>query len=126
MASDAAHCSCSETDEPLAERLFIGSSGRPYRGDHAPADDSLLLIRPLADCPALRPWRALHRAAAPGAVLPLVLHLHGGAFIGGALPQAAPRVAHLLADAGAVVVSLDYPLAPGHPFPQPAKPATRR
>ncbi|MDB5930346.1 MAG: Alpha/beta hydrolase fold-3 [Polaromonas sp.] len=47
---------------------------------------------------------------------PLVLHLHGGAFVGGSLAQGA-CVAGLLAGAGAVVMSLDYPLAPLHPFP---------
>lgn len=48
---------------------------------------------------------------------PLVLHLHGGAFVGGSL-ESGRTVATLLADAGAVVVSADYPHAPMHPFPQ--------
>lgn len=47
---------------------------------------------------------------------PLVLHLHGGAFTGGTLDCGA-MVASLLAQAGAVVVSIDYPLALNHPFP---------
>jgi acetyl esterase len=51
----------------------------------------------------------------PGA--PVVLHLHGGAFVDGALDNGR-AVASLLADAGAVVVSVEYPLAPRHPFPQ--------
>jgi acetyl esterase/lipase len=50
-------------------------------------------------------------------VAPLVLHFHGGAFSGGSLDSGA-CVAGLLAGAGAVVMSLDYPLAPAHPFPQ--------
>jgi acetyl esterase len=48
--------------------------------------------------------------------LALVLHLHGGAFVGGGLDQGAV-VASLLAQAGAVVLSIAYPLAPEHPFP---------
>jgi acetyl esterase/lipase len=48
----------------------------------------------------------------------LILHFHGGAFVGGDL-ESGSLVARLLADAGSVVVSLDYPLAPAHPFPQP-------
>jgi acetyl esterase/lipase len=48
---------------------------------------------------------------------PLVLHFHGGAFVTGSL-EAGRRVSMLLAEAGAVVVSADYPLAPAHPFPQ--------
>lgn len=51
------------------------------------------------------------------ALTPLVLHFHAGAFVAGSLDQGA-RIAGLLADAGAVVVSVDYPLAPAHPFPQ--------
>jgi acetyl esterase/lipase len=52
----------------------------------------------------------------------LVLHLHGGAFTDG-VPACGCTVARLLADAGATVVSLDYPLAPEHPFPAPAEAA---
>lgn len=48
--------------------------------------------------------------------MPLVLHLHGGRFVGGDAASG-DRVAGWLAAAGAVVVSLDYPLAPAHPFP---------
>ena len=54
------------------------------------------------------------RAAAAS---PLVLHFHAGAFVGGSL-EGGSCVARLLAEAGAVVMSLDYPLAPVHPFPQ--------
>ena len=46
-----------------------------------------------------------------------VLHLHGGAFVGGSLDSGAV-VARLLASQAATVVALDYPLAPAHPFPQ--------
>lgn len=49
-------------------------------------------------------------------VAPLVVHFHAGAFVGGSL-EGGSCVAGLLADAGAVVMSLDYPLAPEHPFP---------
>lgn len=47
---------------------------------------------------------------------PLVLHFHGGAFTAGDLDSGAV-IASLLAEAGAIVVSLAYPLAPAHPFP---------
>jgi acetyl esterase/lipase len=47
---------------------------------------------------------------------PLVFHLHGGAFCGGSL-DSCDTIAELLAEAGAVVVSADYPLAPQHRFP---------
>jgi acetyl esterase len=51
------------------------------------------------------------------AAAPLVLHFHGGAFTGGDLDSGA-CTARLLAEVDAVVVSLAYPLAPAHPFPQ--------
>jgi len=47
---------------------------------------------------------------------PLVLHFHGGNFVCGGL-ESGRTVARMLADAGAVVVSMAYPLAPLHPFP---------
>jgi acetyl esterase len=47
----------------------------------------------------------------------LVLHLHGGSFNRGSLAEG-EAVATMLAEAGAVVLSLDYPLAPGHRFPE--------
>lgn len=56
-----------------------------------------------------------HRAAAgPG---PVLLWLHGGGFIGGAatdIDHVCSRLAHL---AALTVVSLDYRLAPEHPYP---------
>ena len=52
----------------------------------------------------------------PVAGTPLVLHFHGGAFTDGSLDDGAP-VAEALAAAGAVVASIDYPLAPAHKFP---------
>jgi acetyl esterase len=51
-----------------------------------------------------------------GVVLPLVLHFHGGAFVSGDLDSGA-QMAQLLAEAGAIVASLAYPLAPAHRFP---------
>jgi acetyl esterase len=66
-------------------------------------------------------WPAcLQRASAEPSAL--VLHLHGGAFTEG-VPPCGCAVAALLADAGATVVSLDYPLAPEHPFPAPVEAA---
>lgn len=61
------------------------------------------------------PVRFVGRRPRTGQV-PLVLHFHGGAFMSGDL-DAGSTIARLIAEAGAVVVSLDYPLAPAHPFP---------
>lgn len=59
------------------------------------------------------------RRSAPAAFdpAPLVIHFHAGAFVSGSLDTGS-CIPRLLAQAGAVVMSLDYPLAPAHPFPQ--------
>ncbi|MBV8036271.1 MAG: alpha/beta hydrolase fold domain-containing protein [Pelomonas sp.] len=46
----------------------------------------------------------------------LLLYLHAGTFTEGSCAAASARC-ELLAEAGADVVALDYPLAPEHPFP---------
>lgn len=73
--------------------------------------------RIVMSCGDAVPVRVLRR---PGAsrTAPLILHLHGGTFITGTL-DAGCTIAGLLAQAGATVVSLDYPLACEKPFPYP-------
>ncbi|WP_233235927.1 alpha/beta hydrolase [Bordetella sp. LUAb4] len=51
---------------------------------------------------------------------PLIVHFHGGAFTSGSLDSGG-KVGTLLSGAGAVVLSVDYPLAPAHPFPAAAE-----
>lgn len=58
----------------------------------------------------------IHGRRRSGGPTPLVLHLHGGAFTGGDL-DSGECLGTLLADAGAVAVSIAYPLAPANPFP---------
>jgi acetyl esterase len=60
----------------------------------------------------------IYRDGATPRTAPLVLHLHGGAFVGGSL-ESGMMVATILADAGAIVVSAGYPLAPQCQFPKP-------
>ncbi|WP_180129171.1 alpha/beta hydrolase [Rhodoferax sp. BLA1] len=73
---------------------------------------NILLNRPLA----VRIYR-LRKAMVAAGPTPLVIHFHGGAFVAGSLDTGS-CIARLLAQAGAVVVSIDYPLAPAQPFPQ--------
>ncbi|MGI8751212.1 MAG: alpha/beta hydrolase [Acidimicrobiales bacterium] len=54
--------------------------------------------------------------AAPGPLSALVW-MHGGGFVTGDLESADPTARDLCAGAGLVVISVDYPLAPEHPFP---------
>ncbi|WP_205666183.1 alpha/beta hydrolase fold domain-containing protein [Aquabacter cavernae] len=62
----------------------------------------------------------VYGASSAGRSAPVVLQLHGGAFTGGSLESGA-EVAEMLAAAGAVVVSADYPVGSDHPFPDPLK-----
>jgi acetyl esterase/lipase len=54
----------------------------------------------------------------PAKDAPLLLYLHGGAFVGAPTAGRPTPIEQLLMQAGASVVSLRYPLAPEHPFPQ--------
>ena len=61
------------------------------------------------------------RDAASGraAPLPLVVQFHGGGFVVGTAAQCDWNNSHLAAHLPAVVVSVDYRLAPEHPLPEP-------
>ncbi|MDQ2779055.1 MAG: alpha/beta hydrolase [Pseudomonadota bacterium] len=70
----------------------------------------------MIDLPGREPVRARMYGDRPrGTTVPLVLHFHGGTFTCGGLDNGR-NVGRLLAGAGAVVVSLAYPL---EPFPEP-------
>jgi acetyl esterase len=64
------------------------------------------------------PIRVYRAAAGPDpATRPLVLYFHGGGFVLGALRMGDWMSGNVAAQVGAVVVSVDYRLAPSHPFP---------
>jgi acetyl esterase len=83
---------------------------------HKTADPSL--VRPLRLGPVPGLAAEFHPARRPldGGARALVLYLHGGSFTSGSL-QEGRECSELLAEAGADVVALDYPLAPAHAFP---------
>ena len=56
-------------------------------------------------------------AASDGAALPAVLQYHGGGFVLGNLDTHESIARYYCAHAGAVVISVDYRLAPEHRFP---------
>ncbi|MBG9389859.1 alpha/beta hydrolase [Caenimonas aquaedulcis] len=69
------------------------------------------------DTPGRAPMQArIYGRKRAGTGSPVVLHFHGGAFVSGDLDSGA-CMARLLEEAGAVVVSVAYPLAPEHRFP---------
>lgn len=81
----------------------------------SPAHQDLRPDLPGAGPTPLRLYGDLHRASAG-----VALHFHAGAFTAGTLDDGAPA-ARALQAAGLVVVSVDYPLAPEHPFPAAAE-----
>jgi acetyl esterase/lipase len=63
------------------------------------------------------PVRVYQPAAAAGGPRPLILYMHGGGFVLGDLRMGDWMCSSVAVTVGAVVVSVDYRLAPGHPFP---------
>ncbi len=53
----------------------------------------------------------------PDPVLPAILYFHGGGFVLGSIDTHDTIAAGLAAETGAAVISVDYRLAPEHPFP---------
>jgi len=92
--------------------LFLG---RTDRGAHV--EDG---VAELADGTAL-PVRVYRPRGASGAALPVVVNFHGGGWVSGDARQSEWWCSSVAAQAGVVVVSVDYRLAPEHPFPVPAQ-----
>lgn len=63
------------------------------------------------------PVRIYRPTAAGAGPLPLVVNIHGGGWVLGSLDQSDWLCSRVAAGVGAVVVSLGYRLAPGHPWP---------
>ena len=62
------------------------------------------------------PVQVLRPAGLPG-TLPCVIYIHGGGFAYGELDGPSPMAQQVCAEVGAVVVNVDYRLAPEHRFP---------
>lgn len=59
----------------------------------------------------------VYRPAAAARPAPCIYHVHGGGLVAGSVDGDDGKAAALAGDTGAVVVSVDYRLAPEHPFP---------
>ncbi|MGV2292914.1 alpha/beta hydrolase [Trinickia sp. YCB016] len=68
----------------------------------------------------LRLYRPANKTA-----LPIVLYFHGGGFVRGSLDEADFEARYLSEQLTALVVSVDYSLAPKHPFPAAPEDAYR-
>ncbi len=63
----------------------------------------------------------IHRPDGATGALPAILYLHGGGFVAGAPDMMDPASRKLAQDSGAVVVAVQYRLAPETPFPGPVE-----
>ncbi len=107
---------------PPVERLSPDEARRGYREARAalsPAPPDVALARDLeVPGPAgPRPARLYRGAGTTEAPLPVLLYLHGGGWVIGDLETHDVVCRSLANRAGCAVLSLDYRLAPEHPFP---------
>src|SRR4051794_20564054 len=65
------------------------------------------------------PLRVYRPLGTGGQRLPVVLNFHGGGWVSGDVRQSEWWASSVAAEAGVVVVSVEYRLAPEHPFPGP-------
>jgi len=97
-----------------ARRSFAESQAAlpPGRGARSVTATDETIAGPNGDVPIrrYRPERETHGR---------ILYLHGGGWVFGTLDGFDPVCRQLVQDSGAEVVSVDYRLAPEHPFPQP-------
>ena len=88
----------------------------PYES-HVPLDIDEVMIPGSAGSPDVRVRR--YRPADVVEPLPALVYFHGGGFVVGSLDLYDADCRRIAAEVGAVVVSVDYRLAPEHPFPAP-------
>ncbi len=100
----------------LLRRLTEGITGRPHGGV---TSTDITVPGAAGDLPARR-----HVPDRQAMGRPLVLHLHGGGWVVGAPEQYDWLCSHLAAELGAVVVSVDYRMAPEHPAPAAVQDST--
>jgi acetyl esterase len=63
----------------------------------------------------------IYRPRGVGGELPVVVNFHGGGFVSGNARQSEWWASSVAARAGVVVISVEYRLAPEHPFPGPGE-----
>lgn len=104
--------------KPLTQEAVIAirkgtGAGRPLLV--APAVDE----RQIAGPPGAAAVTVYAINAAPGGSRPAILHIHGGGFMGGSARYVVRDCQELALAHGAVVVTVEYRLAPETPFPGP-------
>lgn len=106
----AAREKANRTASSRAARIITGLPDRRARIEEA-----------AIDLPGRRLTLRVHRPKNADRKPPLILSFHGGGFIGGTSAQNDWLNSHLAARCPAVVVSVEYRLAPEHPLPRPVE-----
>jgi acetyl esterase len=97
------------------------ASSRAARIVTGPPDRRARIEEATIDLPGRRLTLRVHRPKNADRGLPLIVSFHGGGFIAGTAAQNDWLNSHLAARCPAVVVSVEYRLAPQHPLPQPVE-----
>jgi acetyl esterase len=99
---------------PVAARELMNAGAQLFSG---PGDETVTTLD--ARFPGPRGDVPIRVYTPPGSadVPPLVLYFHGGGWVIGNIETHDGTCRDLAADSGAVIVSVDYRLAPEHPFP---------
>lgn len=98
-------------------RRLMGSSGLPVAAAEVSYGPRVDVVEQLIDAPGGVIEARVYIPRAHDAVLPGVLMLHGGAFVGGDRAAEHARSLRYAAEVGCVVVCPEYRLAPEHPYP---------
>jgi acetyl esterase len=108
-------------DQLSAERAKIDrlASSRAARIITGLPDPRARMEKVTIGLPGRRLALRVHRPKTAAGVLPLIVSFHGGGFIAGNAAQNDWLNSHLAARCPAVVVAVEYRLAPQHPLPQP-------
>lgn len=93
--------------------LFATASGEQPRNDRVTVEDRSIPGPSGAPDVPIRIYALANRAGA----VPGLLFIHGGGFTLGNLDSEHASCLHIVEEVGCVVVSVDYRLAPEHPFP---------
>jgi acetyl esterase len=94
-----------------ARTLSLARQGRPTRLPAVHAVEDFSIPGPTGPL-GVRLYRP-----SGGPALPIVVYLHGGGFVAGDLDSHDSILRRLVLASGALVLSVDYRLAPEHPFP---------
>ena len=118
-----------EMDLSSAEKVQATRDNRALFGEPPPPRDDVLAEDRQVPGPEGGPdvaVRIYRPTAAAEGLLPGIVEIHGGGFMFGSIDMMDPWCQRVSAEVGAVVVSVEYRLAPEHPFPAGVEDCSKR